>query len=327
MRRELRQSGDRPLVISSGGTLLPSPPTSLVGREDDAASVCALLRRTDVRLVTLTGPGGVGKTSLARRVAAQLASGYEDGECFVALESVRDPALVPAAIAQGLSLREAGAVRLLDRIASFLFDRRMLLVLDNFEHVASAAMVVAELLSACPLLEILATSLRRLRLSGEYEFPVEPLALPDPEHRYELDALGAYPGVELLLERARAVRPDFRLTDDNAGAVGAICARVDGLPLAAELAAARVGLLSPAEIVARLAHPFELLTGGPRDRPDRQRTLADTISWSLALLDRRARTMFARLGVFFGRLYGCRGGGGRRYPRRGGCYRRPRGAH
>jgi predicted ATPase/DNA-binding CsgD family transcriptional regulator len=273
---------------------------SLVGREDDAESVCAMLRRTDVRLVTLTGPGGVGKTSLARHVAAQLASGYEDGECFVALESVRDPALVPAAIAQALSLREAGAVRLVDRVASFLFDRRMLLVLDNFEHVASAALVVAELLAVCPLLEVLATSLGRLRLSGEHEFPVEPLALPDPEHRYELDALGAYPGVELFLARARAVRPDFRLSEDNAGAVGAICARVDGLPLAVELAAARVGLLSPAEIVARLAHPFELLTDGPRDLPDRQRTLADTISWSLALLDRGARTMFARLGVFAG---------------------------
>ena len=287
-------------MVSSSGTLVPSPPTSLVGREDDAASVCALLRRTDVRLVTLTGPGGVGKTSLARHVAAQLASDYEDGECFVALESVRDPALVPAAIAQALRLREAGAVRLVDRVASFLFDRRMLLVLDNFEHVATAATVVAELLAACPLLEVLATSRGSLRLSGEHEFPVAPLALPDPEHRHELDALGAYPGVELFLERARAVRPDFRLSEANAGAVGAICARVDGLPLAIELAAARVRLLSPAEIVARLAHPFELLTGGPRDLPDRQRTLGDTISWSLALLDRGARTMFARLGVFAG---------------------------
>ena len=254
----------------------------------------------DVRLVTLTGPGGVGKTSLARHVAAQLASGYGDGECFVALESVRDPALVPAAIAQALRLREAGAVSLVDRVASFLFDRRMLLVLDNFEHVASAATVVSELLAACPSLEVLATSRGSLRLSGEHEFPVTPLALPDPEDRLELDALGAYPGVELFLERARAVRPDFRLSESNAGAVGAICARVDGLPLAIELAAARVRLLSPAEIVARLAHPFELLTGGPRDLPDRQRTLGDTISWSLALLDHGARTMFARLGVFAG---------------------------
>ena len=253
-----------------------------------------------MRLVTLTGPGGVGKTSLARHVAAQLASDYEDGECFVALESVRDPALVPAAIAQALRLREAGTVTLVDRVASFLFDRRMLLVLDNCEHVPTAAMVVAELLAGCPLLEVLATSRGSLRLSGEHEFPVAPLALPDPERSYELDVLGVYPGVELFVERAKAVRPDFRLSADNAGAVSAICARVDGLPLAVELAAARVRLLSPAEIVARLAHPFELLTGGPRDLPDRQRTLADTISWSLALLDRGTRTMFARLGVFAG---------------------------
>jgi predicted ATPase/DNA-binding CsgD family transcriptional regulator len=242
----------------------------------------------------------VGKTSLARHVAAQLAADYGDGECFVALESVRDPALVPAAIAQALSLREEGAVRLVDRVASFLSDRRILLVLDNFEHVATAATVVSEVLAACPLLEVLATSRGSLRLSGEHEFPVAPLALPDPADRHELDALGAYPGVELFLERARAVRPDFRLSESNAGAVGAICARVDGLPLAIELAAARVRLLSPAEIVARLAHPFELLTGGPRDVPDRQRTLGDTISWSLALLDGEARTMFTRLGVFEG---------------------------
>ena len=242
----------------------------------------------------------MGKTSLARHVAAQLAPDYEHGGSFVALESVRDPTLVPAAIAQALSLREAGAVRLVDRIASFLLGRRMLLVLDNFEHVATAATVVAELLAACPLLEVLATSRGSLRLSGEHEFPLAPLALPDPDHRNGLDALGAYPGVELFLERAIAVRPDFRLSDDNAGAVGEICARVDGLPLAIELAAARVRLLSPAEIVARLAHPFELLSGGSRDLPDRQRTLGDTISWSLALLDRGARTVFARLGVFAG---------------------------
>jgi predicted ATPase len=151
-----------------------------------------------------------------------------------------------------------------------------------------------------PLLEVLATSRGCLRLSGEHEFPVAPLASPDPGHRLELDTLGAFPGVELFLERASAVRPDFRLSEANARAVGAICARVDGLPLAIELAAARVRLLSPEEIVARLARPFELLTGGPRDLPDRQRTLAETISWSLALLDPGARRMFTRLGVFAG---------------------------
>jgi predicted ATPase/DNA-binding CsgD family transcriptional regulator len=295
-------SGDRAtdLMVPSSGTLLLSPPTSLVGREGDAASVCALSRRIGVRLVTLTGPGGVGKTRLARHVAAQLASDYGDGECFVALESVRDPALVPAAIAQALGLREEGAGGLVDRLASFLFDRRILLVLDNFEHVATAAPVVAELLAACPLLKVLATSRGSLRLSGEHEFPVAPLALPDLEYRHEPDALVAYPGVELFVDRARAVRPDFRLSKANAAAVSAICARVDGLPLAIELAATRVALLSPDEILARLARPFELLTSGPRDVPDRQRTLGHTIAWSLALLDGRARTVFKRLGVFAG---------------------------
>src|SRR6202042_1837944 len=198
-----------------------------------------------------------------------------DGECFVSLESVRDPALVPTAIAEALRLREQGAVSLADRLASFLYDRRMLLVLDNFEQVASAATVVAEVLAACPLLEVLATSGGSLRLSGEHEFTVAPLTFPDPEHRHELDALGAYPGGELFLQRARAVRPDFRLSKANAGAVGAICARVDGLPLAIELAAAWVRLLSPAEIVSRLGHSFELLPGGPRCLPARQTPVGD----------------------------------------------------
>jgi predicted ATPase len=287
-------------VAPSSSTLLSSPPTSLIGREADAVRVCALLRRTGVRLVTLTGPGGVGKTRLARHVAAQLAPGYGDGECFVALEAVRDPALVSAAIAQAFGLREQGAGGLVDRLASHLFDRQILLVLDNFEHVSSAAPVVAELLAACPLLKVLATGRGSLRLSGEHEFPVAPLALPDPEHRHELDALVAWPAVELFLARARAVRPDFRLSEANAGSVAAICTRVDGLPLAIELAAARVRLLSPGEILVRLAHPFDLLTGGPRDVPDRQRTLGDTVAWSLALLDGAARTVFSRLGVFEG---------------------------
>jgi predicted ATPase len=187
-----------------------------------------------------------------------------------------------------------------DRLASFLFDRRILLVLDNFEHVATAAPLVSELLAACPLLDVLATSRGSLRLSGEHEFPVGPLALPDLEHRNEVDALVASPGVALFVERTRAVRPDFRISEANAATIAAICARVDGLPLAIELAAARMRLLSPDEILARLARPFELLTGGPRDLPDRQRALGDTIAWSLALLDRDTRTVFNRLGVFAG---------------------------
>ena len=279
---------------------LPAPPTRLIGRDREQALIADRLLQEDTRLLTLTGPGGVGKTHLALQVAADLADRFEDGVSFVGLAPVLDPALVGSAIAQALGVGEATGRPLLESVKDHLRERELLLLLDNFEHVLAAAPLVADLLAACRRLKVLVTSRAVLHLRGEKEVAVPPLALPAREHVLSLPALAGYAAVALFVERARDARPDFAITSENAPAVAEICRRLDGLPLAIELAAARVKLLPPRALLARLEHRLALLTGGPRDLPARQQTLRDTIAWSYDLLDPAEQALFRRLAVFVG---------------------------
>ena len=253
-----------------------------------------------MRLLTLTGPGGAGKTRLGLQAAAELVEDFPQGVFFVALAPIADPELVVPTIAQTLGLRESGAVRSPRASRTSSPRRRLLLVLDNFEHLVEAAPALAELLAAAPQLKLLVTSRIPLRLSGEHEYPVPPLDLPDPAHLPEIASLSQYEAVALFIERARAVKADFAVTNANAPAVAEICVRLDGLPLAIELAAARAKLLSPQALLARLEQSLDLLTGGPRDLPARQQTLRATIDWSYDLLGPDEQTLFARLAVFAG---------------------------
>jgi predicted ATPase len=278
---------------------LPVPPTPLVGRERDIAAVVALMGSDDVRLVTLTGPGGAGKSRLAVDAAGQLRPGFADGVRFIELAAVPSPDLVLDAIAAGLGLNTSGS-RLRADLMSYLSPRRLLLALDNFEQVADAAPLLAELLAAAPGLKMLVTSRSMLRLSGEYEFPVPPLPVPPAGDAEDVATAGQYASVRLFTERAQAVAPGFRLTSQDAGTVAEICRRLDGLPLAIELAAARIRLLSPRDLLARLSDRMGVLTGGPRDAPERQRTLQNTLDWSFALLSPDEQALLARLGVFAG---------------------------
>lgn len=281
-------------------THLPVQPTPFIGRQPEIAEVKRFLLRDEVRLLTLTGPGGTGKTRLALRVAEEIQPHFEQGITFVPLADIRDPDLLVTKIAQGLGFREGGSLPLLEVIKSYLADRRMLLVLDNFEQIVAAAPRLVELLSAAPTIKVMVTSRNLLNVSGEREFVVSPLSLPDPTQGDSPDDLVRSEAVQLFVARAEAANPRFVLDDENAQAVLEICRRLDGLPLAIELAAARIRLLPPQAMLSRLNDRLALLTSGARDLPDRQRTLRSTIDWSYELLEVGQKTLFARLGVFVG---------------------------
>lgn len=279
---------------------LPMPLTPLIGREQQVQVVCALLRQTPVRLVTLTGAPGIGKTRLGLEVAHALRDDFAGGVFFVSLAALSDPTQVVAAIAQAFGVGEVNDRSLFDQVRAALGDQHQLILIDNFEQVVEAAPLLVDLLAFCPHLTLLVTSRVALRISGEREFLVLPLTVPDLHHLPTWEAIAQFASVALFVQRAQAVQFDFQLIEENAPVIAEICARLDGLPLAIELAAARIKLLPPQTLLTRLEHRLDILTSGLRDLPVHQRTLRSTISWSYDLLSEEEQCLFRRLSVFVG---------------------------
>jgi predicted ATPase/DNA-binding CsgD family transcriptional regulator len=296
----LAEGGVVPEAVKRPASTLPLPLTRLFGREREVVAATTLLLRPEVRLLTLTGTGGVGKTHLALQVAAEAQADFADGACFVELSPIQDADLVFPTVIQALGLRSSSTRAPLEQLQAAARERHLLLVLDNFEQVIVAAPLLVVLLTACPHLKLLVTSREVLRVRGERVFPVLPLALPDPRRLPDHETLSRYGAVALFVERAREAVPSFRLTQTTAPLVAEICVRVDGLPLAIELAAARLKLLPLQVLLERLEHRLTVLGGGPRDLPARQHTLRDTLAWSYDLLSEEEQRLFRLLSIFVG---------------------------
>src|SRR6266704_846962 len=277
---------------------VPTTFTSFIGREQDVAAIEAMLLRPELRLLTLAGIGGIGKTRLALQIATQMRSSFADGVCFAGLASTSDPALIPSVIGETLGIQQVGNLSIFEQVKLFLHDKQLLLILDNFEQLVTGAPLVEDLLAACPALKIVVTSRTVLRLRAEFEYPLEQLTLPDLGRSPNDTGIRQSTAIALFVQSAQMVNPNFQLTQTNARIIAEICVQLDGLPLAIELAAARIRLLPPQALLSRLSRRFEVLTGGAVTLPVHQQTLRNTLKWSYDLLDANEQRLFRRLAVF-----------------------------